>query len=159
MDLPPAALRLTMSKIFDILTVMSFQVKSAWVMTLVLLFAGGVYFVAVRDATQALGTTAPAAVVVAFVILVVVGAVVTHVALALASPGDASAATDERDRQVLHRAGHWSGYVLGGGVMLSLGHYLVYGDGNLLFHLTMASLIVSQIAEYGLQIVLDRTRL
>jgi hypothetical protein len=49
--------------------------------------------------------------------------------------------------------------VLGSGVLLSLGHYLVHGDGNMLFHLTMASLIVSQITEYGLQIVLDRTRL
>jgi hypothetical protein len=138
---------------------MSFQVKSAWVMALLLTAAGGVYFVAVRDASQALGTTAPAVVGVSFVILVVVGSLVTHLALALASPRQASAPTDERDRQLLHRAGHWSGYVLGAGVMLSLGHYLVFGNGNLLFHLTMASLIVSQIAEYGLQIVLDRMRL
>jgi hypothetical protein len=128
-------------------------------MALLLTGAGGVYFVAVREASQALGTTAPAIVVLVFVLLVVVGSLLTHLVLALASPGEASAPTDERDRQVLHRAGHWSGYVLGGGVLLSLGHYLVYGDGNLLFHLTAASLIVSQIGEYGLQIVLDRTRL
>ena len=138
---------------------MSFQVKSAWVMALLLTVAGGVYFVAVRDASQALGTTAPAVVVLSFVILVVVGSLVTHLALALASPRQASAPTDERDRQVLHRAGHGSSYVLAIGVMLSLGHYLVRGDGNMLFHLTMASLIAAQIAEYGLQIALDRMRL
>lgn len=138
---------------------MSFQVKSAWVMALLLTFAGGVYFVAVREASQALGTTAPAVIVLSFVVLVVVGSLVTHLVLGLASPRQASAPPDERDRQLLHRAGHWSSYVLGSGVMLSLGHYLVYGDGNMLFHLTMASLIVAQIAEYGLQIVLDRMRL
>jgi hypothetical protein len=138
---------------------MSFQVKSAWVMALLLTFAGGVYFVAVREASLAIGATAPAVVVLGFVVLVVVGSFVTHLVLALASPRQASAPTDERDRQVLHRAGHWSSYVLGVGVMLSLGHYLVRGDGNLLFHLTMASLIVAQIAEYGLQIALDRMRL
>lgn len=138
---------------------MSFQVKSAWVMALLLTAAGGVYFVAVREASQALGTTAPAVIVLSFVVLVVVGSLVTHLVLALSAPRQASAPTDERDRQVLFRAGHWSSYVLAIGVMLSLGHYLVYGDGNLLFHLTMASLIVAQIAEYGLQIVLDRMRL
>jgi hypothetical protein len=79
--------------------------------------------------------------------------------LALASPRQASAPTDERDRQLLYRAGHGSSYVLAIGVMLSLGHYLVHGDGNMLFHLTMASLIAAQIAEYGLQIALDRMRL
>jgi cytochrome b561 len=138
---------------------MSFQVKSAWVMALLLTVAGGVYFVAVRDASQALGTTAPAVVVVSFVLLVVVGSLVTHLVLALASPRQASAPTDERDRQLLYRAGHGSSYVLAIGVMLSLGHYLVHGDGNMLFHLTMASLIAAQIAEYGLQIALDRMRL
>jgi cytochrome b561 len=128
-------------------------------MALLLTVAGGVYFVAVREASQALGTTAPAVIVLSFVVLVVVGSLVTHLVLALSSPRQASAPTDERDRQVLHRAGHWSSYVLAIGVMLSLGHYLVYGDGNMLFHLTMASLIAAQIAEYGLQIVLDRMRL
>ena len=138
---------------------MSFQVKSAWVMALLLTGAGAVYFAAVRDASRALGTTAPAVVVVGFVLLVVVGSLVTHLLLALAFPRQASAPTDERDRQLLHRAGHASSYVLAVGVMLSLGHYLVRGDGNMLFHLTVASLIAAQIVEYGLQIVLDRLRL
>lgn len=135
---------------------MSFQVKSAWVMAFVMTAAGLFYFHAVREASQALGATAPPAVVIAFVILVVAAAVVAQVLLVVSSPKEAQAPTDERDRQVFRRAGHWSGQALATGVVLSLGYYLVYADGNMLFHLIMASLIVSQIAEFALQIVFDR---
>ena len=135
---------------------MSFQEKSAWLMALVMTAAGLYYFHIVRGASQALGETAPPAIVIAFVFLVVVGSVVAQIALVLWTPKEANVPADERERLVQQRAGHWSGLVLAAGAVSSLGHFLVYADGNMLFHLVMASLIVAQIAEYALQIVLLR---
>ena len=44
----------------------------------------------------------------------------------------------------------------GFGAVGSLLHYLQHGNGDLLFHSVLASLIVSQIAEYAFQIALLR---
>jgi hypothetical protein len=40
---------------------------------------------------------------------------------------------------------------------MSLGLYLFSYDGNLLFYCVFGSLMISQLVEYGLQIVLYRT--
>ena len=85
-----------------------------------------------------------------------IGSIVVQIILALSSPKEANAPADERERIIQQRAGHWSGIVLATGVVLSLGHYLARGDGNMLFHLAMASLIVAQIAEYAIHILLVR---
>jgi hypothetical protein len=135
---------------------MSFREKSAWLMALLMTAAGLIYFYLVRSASQVLGETAPPAIVVAFVFQIVKGAVVGQIALALSSRKEANAPADERERQVQQRAGSWSGLVLATGAVLSLGHFMVRGDGNMLFHLIMASLIVAQIAEYAFQILLVR---
>ena len=135
---------------------MSFREKSAWVMALLMTATGLYYFYAVGAASQAIGATAPAAVVVGFVIWVVIGSIIVQTLLALTSPKEANAPADERERLIQQRAGHWSGIVLATGMVLSLGHYLARGDGNMLFHLAMASLIIAQIAEYALQILLVR---
>ena len=135
---------------------MSFREKSAWVMALVMTATGLYYFYAVGAASRAIGATAPAAVVIGFVIWVVIGSIVVQVLLAASSPKEANAPADEREREVQQRAGNWSGVVLATGVVLSLGHYLARGDGNMLFHLAMASLIVAQIAEYAIHILLVR---
>ena len=134
---------------------MSFREKSAWLMALLMTAAGTYYFYIVRGASKALGETAPPAIVTAFVILVVVSSVIAQIVLALSSPKEANAPADERERMVQQRAGNWSGYVLATGAVAALGHFLVYSDGNMLFHLVMASLIVAQIAEYAFQ---DRHR-
>jgi hypothetical protein len=135
---------------------MSFREKSAWLMAAVMTVAGLYYFHIVRGASQALGETAPPALAIAFVILVVVGSVVAQIVLAVSAPKEATAPADERERLIHQRAGNWSGLVLATGAVVSLGHFMVRGDGNMLFHLVMASLIVAQIAEYALQIVLVR---
>ena len=57
---------------------------------------------------------------------------------------------------MLQRAGNWSGTILGLGMVTALLHYLQHGNGNLLFHTMLGSLIVSQIAEYAFQIALLR---
>ena len=135
---------------------MSFREKSAWLMALLMTAAGLYYFYLIRGVSQALGQTAPPAIVAAFVILVVVGSVVAQIVLAVSSPKEANAPVDERERTVQQRAGTWSGYVLATGAVSALGHFLVYSDGNMLFHLVLGSLIVAQIAEYGFQILFIR---
>lgn len=135
---------------------MSFREKSAWVMALLMTGAGLYYWYILAAASQAIGATAPAAIVLGFVILVVIGSIIVQILLALSSPKEANSPADERERRVQLSAGHWSGVVLAIGAVLSLGHYLVRADGNMLFHLVMASLIVAQIAEYAIQIILVR---
>lgn len=135
---------------------MSFREKSAWVMALLMTATGIYYWYAVDAASRAIGATAPAAIVFGYVIWVVIGSIVVQIILALSSPKEANAPADERERIIQQRAGHWSGIVLATGVVLSLGHYLARGDGNMLFHLAMASLIVAQIAEYAIHILLVR---
>lgn len=138
---------------------MSFRERSAWVMALLMSATGVYYFLAVSAASRAIGATAPAAVVLGFVFWIVVGSIVVQVLLAVTSPKEANERADERERLIEQRAGNWSGFILASGVVLSLGHYLVRGDGNMLFHLAMGSLIVAQIAEYAFQILLVRRTL
>jgi len=134
---------------------MSFREKSAWVMAGVMILAGLWYLKAVVGAAGAVGA-APAGMFAAFTILVVAGSVAAQVLLALLSPKEANAPADERERPLLQRAGHWSGLVLGFGAVTSLLAFLVLADGNLLFHMILGSLIVSQVAEYAFQIALFR---
>jgi hypothetical protein len=135
---------------------MSFREKSAWLMALLMIAAGLYYFHIVSAASRALGETAPPAVAIAYVILVVAGSVVVQIVLALSSGKEANAPADERERLVRQRAGNWSGLVLATLVVASLGHFLVRADGNMLFHLVVASLIVAQVADYAFQILLLR---
>jgi hypothetical protein len=135
---------------------MSFREKSAWLMALLMTAAGLYYFHSIYEASREIGKTAPPGIVITFVMIVVVGSVVAQIVLALSSPKEANAPADERERSIQLRAGSWSGLVLAAGAVSSLGHFMVHADGNMLFHLVMASLIVSQIAEYALQIFLVR---
>lgn len=134
---------------------MSFREKSAWVMAAVMTAAGLYYLSMVVEAFQATGE-APIGGLTPYVTLVVVGSILAQTALAVLMPREADAPADERERPLLDRAGNWSGYVLAGCALGGLGNYLVHGDGNLLFHFILGSLIASQIAEYVFQIVLFR---
>jgi len=136
---------------------MAYREKSAWVMAALMGAAGLYYLHMVVSISRAVGETAPPVpVLIAYVVLVVIGSVVAQVTLAAASPKEANAPADERERPVLDRAGNISGIVLGFGAVGSLLHFLHHGDGYLLFHMIMGSLIVSQFVEYALQIVLLR---
>ena len=136
---------------------MSFREKSAWLMAALMAVAGLYYLHSVRTVTLAIGETAPPVpVLIGYVVLVVIASVFVQTVLALASPREANAPADERERLVRDRAGHWSGYVLAVGAAGSLWHFLVHGDGDMLFHLVVGSLILSQIADYAFQIALLR---
>ena len=136
---------------------MSFREKSAWVMAALMTVAGVYYLNLVVGTSRELGAIAPpVGIFIAYTVLVVIGSVVAQVVLAISSPREANAPADERERPLLQRAGNWSGLVLGFGAVTSLLYFLVHADGNLLFHMVLGSLIVSQVAEYALQITLLR---
>jgi uncharacterized membrane protein (DUF485 family) len=149
-----------MSIIFDITGVdaMSFQQKSAWIMSFALVVGGLYYFGAVSNMSQAIGHLAPPNMpaVVTYTVLLVVIAVVGHIVIAAASPKEADAPLDERERKIFHWAGNVSSYVLGIGVIWSLGFYLFRHDGDVLFYSVFASLMLCQLAEYLIQIALYR---
>lgn len=136
---------------------MSFREKSAWVMGALMLVAGLYYLSLALQASRAMGGAAPPLAIVApYILLVVVGSVVVQTILAVLTPREANAPADERERPLLDRAGHWSGYVLAVGALAGLWNFMVHGDGQLMFHIVVGALIVSQIAEYAFQIVLLR---
>ena len=136
---------------------MSFREKSAWFMGALMTIAGLYYLHLALQASNALGGTAPPVAAVApYVCLVVVGSIVIQTILAVLTPKEANAPADERERPLLDRAGHWSGYVLAVGALAGLWNFMVHGDGQLMFHIVVGALIVSQIAEYAFQIVLLR---
>jgi hypothetical protein len=136
---------------------MAFREKSAWVMGALMLAAGLYYLNMAIGVSREIGWTAPPmAIFIPYVILVIIASVAAQTTLAILSPREASASADERERPVLDRAGNWSGIVLAVGAVTALLHYLSHGNGNLLFHSVMGSMILSVIAEYAFQIILFR---
>lgn len=133
---------------------MSFREKTAWVMMIILIVAGLFYFNLIYKVSVEIGQTAPLIppFVIAYVVLVVVASIVAMIALAISSPSEANAPADEREQALENKAGHWSGYILAIGVITGVLHFGVSGNGNLLAQICFGSLMLSQIAEYGLQI-------
>ena len=138
---------------------MPFREKSAWIMSVGLLLGGFWYFRTVFSAWTESGQLASpgASPILAFAGCLVVLAVVGHIVISALAPNDANAPVDEREQQIFVRAGHYSSYVFGFGVVASLGAYVYTGSGDLLFYTVFASLLVGQILEYLLQILFYRT--
>ncbi len=137
---------------------MSFREKTAWGMGLVLILAGIWYFLRVVGLSETSGETAAPNIgfVIGYVVLVVLASILVNIVIASASGKDAEAPADERERAILDKAGHWSGYVLAVGAVVGLLHFSWQNDGNLLFHIIFGALMASQIAEYAFQIFLFR---
>ena len=137
---------------------MPFQEKSAWLMSVALLLGGVFYWGVVLawsvDMDQLVHPNIP--VVAVYTVILIVFAIVGHVLIAILAPREANAPLDERERRIMERAGHWSGYVLGVGVVMSLGYYLVSHHGDTLFYGILASLMLGQLAEYAMRIFLFR---
>jgi hypothetical protein len=138
---------------------MAFQEKSAWIMSVALVLGGFYYFGVVAEMSSGITDLAPPVVpvLVTYTVLLIVVAIVGHIAIAVFSPKEGDAPLDERERQIFNRAGNISGYVLGAGVISTLGHYLIFYDGHALFYGIFASLMLSQLADYVIRIVLYRT--
>ncbi len=136
---------------------MPFREKSAWGMGLLFL-AITIWFI---GATQPLNWRSgvappPAGPLMAVTLFSIIGSIVIQSILAGSSPREANAPADERERQLLTRASHLSGLVLGAGCISALFHYLVHRSGDTLFHIILLSLLISTVAEYALQIVYFR---
>ena len=140
---------------------MSFQEKSAWIMSVALLLGGAFYFGVATGMSfnpgQLVQPTIPPVVV--YTVILVIIAIAGHVVIAVAAPKDANAPLDERERQIFSRAGNVSGYVFGFAVVLSLGLYLLSQSGDLLFYCVFASLMIGQLVEYGARNYLYRAAL
>ncbi|MEO0574018.1 MAG: hypothetical protein AAF004_01055, partial [Pseudomonadota bacterium] len=120
--------------------------------------SGVFYGRAVADMSMALGNLAPPTLplLIKYTIILIVFAVVGHIIVALARPSEADDMVDERDRVVIDKAGHWSGYILGFGVISGLFMYMFSYSGSVLFYTVFGSLMLAQFAEYVFQIVLYR---
>ena len=128
---------------------MSFKEKSAWVMSAIMIATGVLYANIVADAPQA----PVAATLIPYVLAVIVLSIVAQAVLAILLAGEANAPADERERKAIHRAGNYSGMVLALGVVTAAILYLGGGwSVTVLVHTLMGALILSTIAEYGLQI-------
>jgi hypothetical protein len=140
---------------------MPFSEKSAWVMTLALLVGTVCYVGVVGAMSVELGRVAPPLlpIVAVFAGILTVLAAVGHAVIAALRPREATTTLDERERAIVVRASHRAGIVLGAGSITALGVYLFTYDGDLLFHGVFASLVLAQLAEYGMQIVLHRSRI
>lgn len=137
---------------------MSFMEKTAWVMMTLLTLTGGFYAWEVAGHWQAIGAAPPPSIKLAivYVVLVVIGSIIGMSSIAIASPEDADAVADERERIVIDKAGHWSGYVVAFPAVAGALHYWALQDANMMFHYVVAGLMLSQIAEYAFQIFLLR---
>lgn len=138
---------------------MPFHEKSAWIMSVSLLLGGAFYCAVVGSLSAELGRLAPPNLptVVIYTVILTILAVVGHIIAAIAAPKEANGPLDERERRITDRAGHLSSYILGLGVLLALTAYLFSYDGNLLFYGVFASLMLSQLGEYALQIFYYRS--
>jgi hypothetical protein len=111
--------------------------------------------------SKALGETAPPAVllVAIWTMLVVASSFLAYGVSGLSSRREWKVPVDEREWLVRQRAGYLSGILLVAAILGALGDFITRRDGNMLFHLIMGSLIVSQIARYALQIFFIRRSL
>ncbi len=136
---------------------MAFQEKSAWVMIVALTVTGLFYLNMVIGLSGPHGLAPPfLPSLIVYTVALTAVAILGHIVIAVLSPKEASAELDERERSITYRASHWSGYILGGGVVFSLVWYLFSYDGNRFFYSVFASLVLSALAEYIIQVVLYR---
>jgi uncharacterized membrane protein (DUF485 family) len=137
---------------------MAFQEKSAWIMALALLAGGVFYFALVASLSSEAGALAPPLLpqIIAYTAVLVGIAILGHIVAAAMKPREANSDPDERERLIVVRAGHLSSYILGVGVLLSLGMYLFGLGGNALFYGVFGSLMLAQLGEYLLRIFFYR---
>jgi len=136
---------------------MSFRELSAWVMAAVMVCTGLYYLRGYLAASHALGGGVPGfAALAPYAVFAVAAAIAAQIAITVFEPKGAERAPDERERPALWRAGHWAGLVQGGLCIGALQYVIHNDDPAILFHLLVASLIVSQLLECALQILFLR---
>ncbi|HKC17771.1 MAG TPA: hypothetical protein VKC11_13810 [Steroidobacteraceae bacterium] len=132
---------------------MSFREKSAWI-TFVLLLAFGIYFGGI--ARHAINPTAPHAnffqLFVLLVVTIVVVEVITHVLIAIRSPGEARTPRDERERLIELRSIRPAYFVLLVGAFLSI-VTMHLGVGTwMLVNCVLFAIWIAELTRYGSQL-------
>ena len=125
----------------------SFREKSGWVMGGLIAALGIWYFAKLGAAAWRPGGDVPAGLLLRFVFASIIGSIIVQTLLAIVWQRDADTPADEREQQIKLRAGHWSGMVLGAGAITAMIMFPAHGDGVVLFHGVMASLILSEVLE------------
>lgn len=137
---------------------MAFREKTAWIMSIALLVGGIFYWGVVIAGTRELGAAMPPLIpiIVIYVALLVIISIAGHIGAALTSLKTANAPADEREAQIAAHSTAVSDYIMGIGILMSLGLYLLNYDGNQLFHLVFGTLMAAQFIQYVMQIILFR---
>jgi hypothetical protein len=127
---------------------MSFQEKSNLAMTVIFALVYGAYFATVLPPALAGEASLDAVKGLLFgaVVFLVVGGVVTHMLIAIASPKEADA-FDERDKLIEMRADARTGYVVCAGALIAMGLALLEADVFWIAHLLLASVVLGELAK------------
>jgi hypothetical protein len=134
---------------------MSFREKSAWISLMLIVLVFGPYFWLVGRSfagrTHVHGGTQ-----FALILLFVVLEIVLHIAVAIQSPRDAEAPSDERDNLIDLRATRVAFYVLFGGALISI--FTLHFPVNVwtLSQFVLFSIVVAELVKFGSQIVFYR---
>ncbi len=137
---------------------MVFREKTAWIMSLALILAGAFYWRVIIAGSAEIGGTMPPLIpiMVIYVVIVIAVAIIGHIIAAVGNPKEAGTPSDEREFKIVAHSRAISQTVFGVAILGSLGLYLFSYDGHALFHCVFASLMLSQLVEYIMQIILFR---
>jgi len=133
---------------------MTYREKSAWAFLVLLVFAGAFYAWEVGGAWLSAGEAPKPSFKLAavYIGIVIIGIIVSQFSIAAQAGEEADIPADERERLAILKAGNLSGIVLGFGAVAGAIHFYEYDDGRLMFHIVVASIMLSQIVEYALQV-------
>jgi hypothetical protein len=136
------------------LKTMSFKELSAWIMMGICLIAGAAYALVCYFHFAATGEwIVPLVPFVLLSIITILLSIPTHIVAAILKRETANEAEDERDIAIRHKAGYMSGLCLGFTVVAALVLTVLNTNPFLLFHMIVACLVISQVVEYGAQII------
>lgn len=133
---------------------MSFREKSAWISLVTHGVVFGAYFFLLWQSWddrfgQGLSIGFLVAAVIALVVIVTTLTIVT----ALASPKDANAPADERERMIDLKAERIASYTLSTGVVCLIGALLLGWNGFLVANLLLAAMVIAELVKAIAQIV------
>ncbi len=139
------------------LLTVSYKELSAWIMSGALILAGSLYAFVLNAVWKETGEwVVPLVPFVAMTVVLIFLSIFGHLIGALFTRSRANDVSDERDKAIRQKSGNISGNILGASVLMVLLGSLMNQNAFLLFHAVFACVLMSQIAEYVLQIVFYR---
>lgn len=138
---------------------MSYREKRAWIALLSYCAVFGGYFFFVWQAwslDEAFGRELVIPLLAGAVVALVIAAVVLNVALALFSPKEATAPTDERETMIDLKAERIASYTLSTGVVCLVGALLMGVNGMAVAVFLLAGLVISELVKSAAQIAYFR---